>query len=69
LKSIGITSGRALLRYNVVVLSDEDRIELEEKLAKETERRKKLEEIYSKQKVENEHRAQLEAEREKVDFE
>lgn len=58
-----------MLRYNVVVLSDEDRIELEEKLAKETERRKKLEEIYSKQKVENEHRARLEAEREKVSFE
>lgn len=68
LKSIGISSGRALLRHSVVVLTDEERVLMEERLAEEQERRQRLERAYVQQKMENELRSRLEAEREKVLF-
>lgn len=66
LRSIGIKSGKALIRYSISILSDEEIISMEENLAKETEKRVRLHEIYEKAKAENENRAQLEAQREKV---
>uniref|UniRef100_A0A7E4VBG9 UBX domain-containing protein n=1 Tax=Panagrellus redivivus TaxID=6233 RepID=A0A7E4VBG9_PANRE len=60
LKSIGITSGRALLRYSAVQLSDAERAEIEAALEAEASRRRKLEENFERQKAENEARLALE---------
>uniref|UniRef100_A0A8R1TLU7 TUG-UBL1 domain-containing protein n=1 Tax=Onchocerca volvulus TaxID=6282 RepID=A0A8R1TLU7_ONCVO len=64
LEAMGITGGRCLIRYFAVNMSSDEISKLENRLAEETERKKKLEKVYETRKTENERRMQLEIERE-----
>ncbi|VDK75741.1 unnamed protein product [Litomosoides sigmodontis] len=66
LEAMGITGGRCLIRYFPVRMSQDEISKLENRLAEECERKKKLEKVYEKRKMENERRIQLENEREEV---
>uniref|UniRef100_A0AC34G4A8 Uncharacterized protein n=1 Tax=Panagrolaimus sp. ES5 TaxID=591445 RepID=A0AC34G4A8_9BILA len=68
LKSIGISSGRVLLRYSVTEFSENEKAEIERSLAAENERRKKMEEDFIQLKAKNDARAAMEAKYQK-DFE
>lgn len=61
LKSMGITSGRVLLRYSISEFSEAEKAQMEQTLLAENERRKKMTENFAKQKAENDARAILEA--------
>ncbi|VDO49210.1 unnamed protein product [Onchocerca flexuosa] len=66
LEAMGITGGRCLIRYFAVNMSSDEISKLENRLAEETERKKKLEKVYETRKTENERRLQLEIEREEI---
>ncbi|EJW88851.1 hypothetical protein WUBG_00242 [Wuchereria bancrofti] len=66
LEKMGITGGRCLIRYFAVRMSEDEMSKLENRLAEEYERAKKLEKVYETRKVENERRLQLENEREEI---
>uniref|UniRef100_A0A0N5BS02 RBD domain-containing protein n=1 Tax=Strongyloides papillosus TaxID=174720 RepID=A0A0N5BS02_STREA len=59
LKSVGIISGRTLIKYDFKVLSEQEQIELEKRLEDEKKRRKKMEETFLIKKKENEERELL----------
>ncbi|CAG9538375.1 unnamed protein product [Cercopithifilaria johnstoni] len=66
LEAMGITGGRCLIRYFPVRMSQDEISRLENRLAEECERKKKLEKVYEARKTENERRLQLENEREEI---
>ncbi|KAK6109401.1 GLUT4 regulating protein TUG family protein [Brugia pahangi] len=66
LEKMGITGGRCLIRYFAMRMSQNEMSKLENRLAEECERTKKLEKMYETRKVENERRLQLENEREEI---
>ncbi|EJD74408.1 hypothetical protein LOAG_18273 [Loa loa] len=66
LEAMGITGGRSLIRYFAMNMSQDEISRLENRLAEESERRKKLEKVYETRKTENELRLQIENEREEI---
>uniref|UniRef100_A0A0R3RVP6 UBX domain-containing protein n=1 Tax=Elaeophora elaphi TaxID=1147741 RepID=A0A0R3RVP6_9BILA len=66
LEAMGIIAGRCLIRYFPVSMSRDEISRLENRLAEEYERKKKLEKVYETRKTENERRLQLENEREEI---
>ncbi|VBB30363.1 unnamed protein product [Acanthocheilonema viteae] len=66
LEAMGITGGRCLIRYYPVNMSRDEILKLENRLAEEYKRKKKLEKVYETRKTENERRLQLENEREEI---
>ncbi|VDM79183.1 unnamed protein product [Strongylus vulgaris] len=63
LSSIGIASGRCLIRYQRLPLTEEQRAEIAWRLAEDAARKEALLSHYAQKKTENEVRAQLEATR------
>jgi hypothetical protein len=68
LKSIGIESGKALLRYSQIVITREELESMHQNIAAEEAKRLELMKIYNQSKAENEERAQLDAKYAKVGF-
>uniref|UniRef100_A0A915PIT6 TUG ubiquitin-like domain-containing protein n=1 Tax=Setaria digitata TaxID=48799 RepID=A0A915PIT6_9BILA len=66
LEAMGITKGRCLIRYSAVSMSPDELSKLENQLAEENERKKKLEKVYEIRKTENDRRLKLEMEREEI---
>jgi Skp family chaperone for outer membrane proteins len=60
LKSIGISSGRVLLRYSLTELNEEEKAQIESAFLAENERRKKMEEDFAVHKAKNDARAAME---------
>ncbi|KHJ80230.1 hypothetical protein OESDEN_20099 [Oesophagostomum dentatum] len=63
LSSIGITSGRCLIRYQRLPLTEEQKSDIANRLAKEEAKKEALLSSFAQKKAENEDRAQLEAAR------
>lgn len=60
------SNANEISRYFRVSMSREEILKLENRLAEEHERKKKLEKVYETRKMENERRLHLENEREEV---
>ncbi|KIH47421.1 hypothetical protein ANCDUO_22519 [Ancylostoma duodenale] len=63
LSSIGITSGRSLIRYQRLPLTEEQKAEIAARLADDVAKKQEMLSKFIEKKAENENRAQLEANR------
>ncbi|RCN37558.1 hypothetical protein ANCCAN_16523 [Ancylostoma caninum] len=63
LSSIGITSGKSLIRYQRLPLTEEQKAEIAARLADDVAKKQELLSKFTQKKAENENRAQLEANR------
>ncbi|KHN76739.1 Tether containing UBX domain for GLUT4 [Toxocara canis] len=68
LKSIGISSGRSLIRYSAQKVSEEELSKIADRLSDEKARKEKLSEGFDARRAENQRREQIERQREE-DFE
>ncbi len=68
LKSIGVTAGRALIRYSAKCIDPDKLEEINSAVEKSQEEQRELEAIFQRKRRENEERLKFEEERSKVNW-
>uniref|UniRef100_A0A0N4Z0L6 TUG-UBL1 domain-containing protein n=1 Tax=Parastrongyloides trichosuri TaxID=131310 RepID=A0A0N4Z0L6_PARTI len=65
LKSIGIKNDRVLIKYDVRILTEKEKNDMEERIILEANKKKQMEELFNKKQKENEERERLRIQMEK----